>query len=333
MKKKRTLALCMVVLLVVLMASGCKKQVGTPEDNAVSEADKKTDENEEVVVHKYGFSGIDMENPYYITLVKSLRESITEEGSTLITEDPQGDSQKQVEQIQGMIKEGIELLFLSPVDWQKITPALKELKEANVKIVNVDTQVKNMEYIDAYIGADNKNAGFVCGEDLTKRYPKGGKIVILECPTMNSINDRITGFEEAIAEKGFEVVRREDTHGDMQESMVDAEKIFTENTDIVAVMCGNDPTALGALVAAKEQKNFQAVIYGVDGSPDIKQELKKPNSAVVGTGAQAPIEIGKRAAKIGLQILNGETYEKETYVETFLITGENVDMYGVDGWQ
>jgi len=54
---------------------------------------------------------------------------------------------------------------------------------------------------------------------------------------------------------------------------------------------------------------------------------------VEATSGQSPINMGKNAAKIARNIINGEKYEKETYEETFLITKENVDMYGVDGWQ
>ena len=64
----------------------------------------------------------------------------------------------QASQIQEMIDEGINAIILSPVDWEKITPSLEALKEADVKIVNVDTQVKEMDYVDAYIGSDNYNA-------------------------------------------------------------------------------------------------------------------------------------------------------------------------------
>ena len=44
-----------------------------------------------------------------------------------------------------MIDEGIEAIILSLVDWEKITPSLRALKKAGVKIINVDTQVKEME--------------------------------------------------------------------------------------------------------------------------------------------------------------------------------------------
>ena len=52
---------------------------------------------------------------------------------------------------------------------------LKALKDADVKIINVDAQVKEMEYVDAYIGSDNQNAGYICGEDLIEKAPDGRK--------------------------------------------------------------------------------------------------------------------------------------------------------------
>ncbi len=52
-----------------------------------------------------------------------------------------------------------------------------------------------------------------------------------------------------------------------------------------------------------------------------------------GTSAQSPIKLGKESAKIGFAILNGDEYEKTTYLDVCFIDASNVDMYGVDGWQ
>ena len=82
-----------------------------------------------------------------------------------------------------MIDEGIDAILLTPVNWEEITPSLQALQEAGIKILNVDAQVKEMDYVDAYIGSDNYTAGQLCGEDLMEKQPEGGKIAILECPT------------------------------------------------------------------------------------------------------------------------------------------------------
>ena len=247
MKKKRALRILSLILLCALTFSACKKNVGTPEDNAASK-DENTEEKDkdEQESWKIGFSGIDMENPYFLTLESAIKEELDGKNCELIVKDPKTDPDMQASQIQEMIDEGINAIILSPVDWEKITPSLEALKEADVKIVNVDTQVKEMDYVDAYIGSDNYNAGVLCGEDLIKRCPDGGKVAILECPTQNSVNERITGFEETLAkaENGFEIVAREDTSGEFQKSLEAAQKILSENSDIVAIMCGNDQMAV-----------------------------------------------------------------------------------------
>lgn len=332
MKFKRWAAGIAALLLILSMGliSFAKPAGGTPEDNPVPQEEE---EEEEIVSYKFGFSCISMENPYYETLEASIREAIEESGSTLISRDPKGDSTAQIQQIRDMIADGIQAIFLCPVDWEKIAPALTELKEADIEIINLDTQVQDREEVDAYVGSDNINAGVICGEKLIEAAPDGGQVVILECTTQNSIIDRINGFEETIAGKGFEVVERSETGGKKDEAKTQMARILKEQDHITAVMCGNDQIALGALEAIEEAGRSEMMIYSVDGSPKLKQELAKDGSLVVGIAAQSPINIGKSAVTVALQIMNGERYEKETLEEVLFIDRSNVGMYGVDGWQ
>ena len=63
MKKKRALRILSLILLCALTFTACKKNVGTPEDNAASK-DENTEEKDkdEQESWKIGFSGIDMGN-------------------------------------------------------------------------------------------------------------------------------------------------------------------------------------------------------------------------------------------------------------------------------
>ena len=338
MKNRKFMAVLAMVLVCILSAAGCKKNVGSPEDNPVQEEEEEGEEDGQADEEGYtfGFSAIDMENPYFITLENSIRESLTENGDRLITMDPGTDEDVQASQIQQMIDEGIDAIFLSPVNWESITPSLETLREAGVKIINVDTQVKEMDYVDAYVGSDNLEAGRICGQALLERCPEGGKVLILECPTQNSINDRITGFEEAIsdADPGFEVVARENTDGKFEKSLEVAQAALEAYPDVTAIMCGNDQIAVGAQTAVNLLGMDNVIIYGVDGSPDIKKELLKSDTQIAGTAAQSPINMGKEAVSVALAVLDGGEYEKENYVEIIdMITKDNEEMYGADGWQ
>lgn len=327
--KKRIILLALVLAVCFTSFLGCKKNVGTSEDNAIIEEE----DMEEKEVYCFGFTCLSMQNPYFITLEESLRDKVEAEGHTLITKDPGTNLEKQIEQIDEMIEEGIDAIFLHPVDWEGIEPALLRLKGAGVKIINIDCEVKDFDYVDAYVGSDNKEAGKLCGLDLIERFPEGGKIMILESITQNSVNERIRGFEQTIAGKGFEIVARHETMGDLNTAREAAYQCFLEHPEIIAVMCGNDQSALGVVVAANTAGMKNVSIYGVDGSPDMKKELSKKDSLVRGTVAQSPIDIGNKAAEVGIAMLGGEDYEEITYEEVFFVNKDNVDMYGTDGWK
>ena len=320
------------VLFSLFLLAGCKKNVGTPEDNAVVETEEGAEEEEESG-YLFGYSGIDMDNPYFETLELSIKTTLEEKGHRIMTKNPGADAALQNEQIRELIEADVDAVFLSPVDQEEITPALEELQEAGIPVVNVDTRVKAVDLVDAFVGSDNKNAGYVCGKDLKERCPEGGKVVILESPATNSVNERITGFEEAIANSGFEVLERVDVEADSEKAKISMQAFLQEHPEIDAVMCGNDPIALGALQAIREADRTDILVYGVDGSPAAKAEIAKAGSQFVGTGAQSPINIGKTAVKTAIAILEDKKYKEETLEETFLITSENVELYGTDGWQ
>ena len=102
--KKRILAVLAIVLICSLGVSACKKNVGTPEDNAASEESEDGDEGAETEKEMtIGFTGIDMKNPYFITLESAIREVLEEEGYRMITKDPGTDPDLQASQIKEMI--------------------------------------------------------------------------------------------------------------------------------------------------------------------------------------------------------------------------------------
>ena len=115
--KNRIFAVIAVILICILGVSACKKNVGTPEDNAASEETEETkDGEEEEVKHLIGFSAIDMNNPYFITLESAIKEVLEQENYELLMKDPGTDPEMQATQITEMIEEGIEAIILSPVE-------------------------------------------------------------------------------------------------------------------------------------------------------------------------------------------------------------------------
>lgn len=332
--KKRWILCTVAVLCIAAALLGCgKKNVGTPEDNAVVEEDDKKNDNTGESGRLFGFSGIDMSNPFYDTLKNSVQTALEAQGDRLMVRDPASDADLQNEQIRELINEGVQAVFLCPVDWEKITPALEALKEADIPVINLDTEVKETSLVSAFVGSDNENAGYVCGQDLLVQKPDGGKIVIVENPGVNSVNERITGFEEAITNSGFEVVKRIEALGDSSNVKDEMTQVLSENSEIDAVMCGSAPMAEQVMAAITEAQRTNICVYSVDGSPATKTALVNGTGGMTGIGAQSPINMGKTAVKVATALLADKDYEKDNYEETFFINRDNVEMYGTDGWQ
>lgn len=283
--------------------------------------------------HKFGFTCMDQSNPFFVLIEKTIREKVEANGDTLVSVDPGNDVTRQIQQIEDLIAQGIEGIFLNPAEAEGIIPALDQLKMAGIPIVNFDTEVADMSYVTTYAGSDNYNAGKVCGEDLVKKIPNGGDIIVLDSPTMNSVTDRVNGFLDAIKGKGFKIVAQQDARGNLQRSMSISEDLLQAHSDVVAIFGGNDPTALGALAAANAAGIKNCLIYGVDGSPDIKSEISRGDSLIEGSGAQSPIAIATTSVDLMYKIIAGEKVDARYPVPTFLITEKNVAEYGTDGWQ
>ena len=280
--------------------------------------------------NKIGYTCMDGTNPFFVTLEASIREVVEAHGDELVSLDPQNSNEKQISQIEDLISQGIVAMFVNPVDRDGIIAGLDKLKEAGIPMFGFDTEVADMSYLVSYAGSDNYNAGFVCGEDLVAKCPEGGNIIVLDSPTMQSVVDRTDGFLAAIEGKGFTVVSQIDCMGNQEQGNLNGTDALTAHPDAVAIFGGNDPTALGAYAAA-EAAGSKALIYGVDGSPDIKALIA--DGKVTGTGAQSPMSIGKTIAEVYYKVQAGETVEARYPIPTFMINADNVAEFGTDGWQ
>ena len=319
MKKKVLSALlCTAMLAAVIAGCGSKSEPApaeAPAEEAPAEAPAEDAGNEAEAPAEgggrvFGYTCMDGTNPFFVALEGAIREVVEAHGDTLLSVDPGNDSNTQIDQIEDLISRGVEIMFVNPVDADGIIPALDALKEADIPMFGFDTQVGDMSYLVSY----------------------AGDILVLDSPTMQSVTDRTDGFLKAIEESGvtFNVVGQQDAQGNQQVANEKATDLLTAHPDVVAIFGGNDPTALGAYAAA-DAAGVTPLIYGVDGSPDVKKLLE--DTILEGTGAQSPITIGKTIAETAYEWLDGKEVESFIPIETFLITSDNVGDYGLDGWQ
>lgn len=281
---------------------------------------------------RIGATYMTMNNPFYSVIDEELRLMIESRGDILLTRDPALDQDKQNDQIHELLAGEIDLLVINPVDFQQIRPALEEARKADVPVVIVDSQVSDPSLVACTIASDNYGAGVLCAEHLMSTRDSA-RIALLEHPTAQSAVDRIRGFCDTIAaHPQYQIAGRASSDGQLELAMPALDGLLDADPTIDVVMALNDPTALGAMAALEERHLLErTLVYGVDGAPEAKNMIFE--GVMTATVAQSPIQIGQTTAQVIYQILSGQAYESEIIVPVELITEENVEQFGSDGWQ
>lgn len=280
---------------------------------------------------KFGATYMTMNNPYFIALNGSIREGIEANGDVLITRDPAQNQDRQNAQIKEMIDEGVTAIFLNPVDWTEVSEALELCKEAGVAVFNVDTNVYKKDMVESIIWSDNYQAGVQCAEDMMKKKEKAD-ILIMKHYNVQSTNERVQGFLDTIeGHDEYKIVDEITTTSEFEVAMEEMDRILDKDLKFDVVLGGNDPTALGALAGLQSNHVTEKIlIYGIDGSPDAKEMIKK--GYLEGTSSQQPVKMGKKAVETAYKYLRGEPVEKDIMIDVIMITNENLNDFDIDGW-
>lgn len=315
---KKILGILVLVVLVILAIT----KIGLINKN--SNEDIKAEKSGR---KKFGATFMTLNNPYFVQLNEGIKEVIEANGDKLISLDPQLDVNKQIAEVEDLIAQKVDGIFLNPTDWKAIKPALEMAKKAGIPVYVVDAPVFNDDLVKTTIVSDNWNAGTLCALHLTQTLGiTEGNIVVLEHPTAKSAIERTNSFLKEIAKyPNLKVIAKQSSEGQLEIAMFIMEDIIKMNTNITAIMAENDPTALGVVAALERLNKLKSVkaIYGVDGSEDAIKLIKAEK--LTATVAQYPKEIGKIAAESAYKDLSGEKIQKEIKVPVKLLTKDNIE--------
>lgn len=279
----------------------------------------------------FGATYMTMNNPFYEVINNELKKEIEKKGDELIVRNPELDIDKQNEQIEEFISKKVDGIFVNPIDSSKLT-SLESAREAGIPIIAIDASVKNTDLIDCLIESDNYDAGVLCAQNMMQRV-QSANIVLLKHSTVESAVSRIQGFVDTIKDyPQYKIIDSAECEGQLERAMPAMESILKKHVKIDVIMALNDPAALGALAAIESLNRTNILVYGVDGTPDLKSFIKQ-SPFIAGTAAQSPIKFGTLAAKNMYKILERKDIPKTIEVPVTLITKDNIDSYNVKGWQ
>ncbi|WP_243275947.1 substrate-binding domain-containing protein [Faecalicatena contorta] len=328
--KKKFFSVMLCMAMAVTMAAGCSK--GASNDTKDSKSTAKTEDKGEASdsgdkKFVIGVSQGTMNHPFRVAMVdenvKYAEENYPE--FECITTDGQNDSATQVQDVEDLLARGIDLLLISPLTSDALTPVCEKAMEQGIPVVTLD---RNVECdVTCFIGAENKPMGVASADKLAEALDKKGKIVEIQGTAGASATiDRHDGFAEQLEKEypDMEVIATQYCDYLREDAMT-----FMDDTlqrfgpgEIDAIYCHNDEMALGALesLRAAGREDEGILIVGMDGTEVAFSEIEEGNMFFTVVYPYCAPE-GMQAA---YEILEGDGVETRWELDTTIVDKDNV---------
>ncbi|MBE7556946.1 MAG: ABC transporter substrate-binding protein [Anaerolineales bacterium] len=233
--------------------------------------------------YKVGFSQVESNNPWRLAQTASMQEEAAKRGYELVYTDAAGSEAKQIADVDSMIAQKVDLIFLAPRSEKPLAQAVLKAKAAGIPVILLDRNVDQtiakpgQDYI-GFIGSDFIEEGQRAAEWLVNA--TGGKATIIELQgTVGSSPaiDRKKGFDDFIKDKpDMKVVASETGDFARDKGRQVMETLLQAHPDVTAVYAHNDEMAIGAIAAleaAGKVPGKDVIIVSIDGSKDALQAI------------------------------------------------------------
>ena len=281
--------------------------------------------------YKVGFSQVEMNNPWRTAQTASMREEAERLGHELVYTDAGGSEAKQISDVDSMIAQQVDLIFLAPRSEKPLAQAVLKAKAAGIPVILLDRDVDHEiaepgeDYI-CFIGSNFVQEGARAAEWLATTMGGTATIIELEGTTGSSpAIDRQKGFRDFLAgtyaseenlgtpapapEGGFpdmQIVASQTGDFARDEGRQVFETLYQANPEANAVYAHNDEMALGAIAAleaAGKIPGTDVIIVSVDGSRDALQAIV---DGKLGATVECNPRFGPKAFETMMQYANGE---------------------------
>ena len=235
---------------------------------------------------------------------------------------------------------GIDLLIVAPNQVKTISPAIDRAYDKGIPVIIFERKTSSQKFT-AFISADNYEMGHTMGEYIASRlHGKGRVMEIMGLKGSSPAIERHNGFADAL--KNYPDITVVATlQGDWtEESAVKAVKAYSGNLDHIDFVFGqNDRMAMGARRALQENPrnatlskreqltadSHQPLYCGIDGLPGEDGGIRLVRDSILDASYIYPTH-GDKIIELAINILEGKPYEKETLLQSALVTRDNAKV-------
>ena len=331
--KKHVVWLLVVVfsLSMVLMGIGCKKaeEEAAPAEEAVEEAAPAEEVAPAEETKTIAVIVPPVENPFFGTMQEIAAAKAEELGYNTVKLVHDDDANKQLEQFETVIAQGVAAIILDNAGADATVAAVQKAKDAGIGCFLVDREITAEGVAVSQIISNNYQGATILAEYFVELMGEEGKYVELTGKdTDTNAHIRSQGYHDVLDQvAGMEMVAQQTANWSQDEGYTVMETLLQQNPGIKGVICGNDTMALGAQAALLTAGRDDVICVGFDGSDDAIASIMA--GELKATSLQPVAEMATQAAIQADQwIKTGSTGKPEKQsIDMVLLTPDNADQY------
>ncbi len=281
---------------------------------------------------RLAFAIKNLTNPFFINIAAGAEEAAKEAGATINIQatDNDKDIEKMSQILQTFLTQNYDAILVNPLSSSAIVPFIKECNEAGVPIILFDTRADEEELnklgakMDAFVAADNFDAGVKAAEIAVEALGGKGDIAILE-GTAGSASGKALheGMLSVFEKTDINIVASQAADFNRNMGYDVAQSILTAHPEINAIIGANDEMALGAINALKHMGFEDIKVIGINNAPDAQDAIRAGDMyATVDKCATAQ---GREVVKRAIDLINGKQVNPEEYLECFKVMRSDLE--------
>ncbi len=284
----------------------------------------------------FSFRGGGGGNLYVTQYVDKLKEIAKTYGITVDIVDAEDDPGRQSQQMPELIAKHPDAIVVWALNAAGIVPAIKQAHDAGIPVVTIvaDIDPSGKDFVTAHAGPNDTLQGTQAAQALVDALGGKGNVVMLRGPTgFGPADQRAQAFMDVAAKyPGIKLLDAQDSNWSVDKGQSLMENEITRfGKQIDGVLSSDGYTGTGAYLAVDA-----AVKAGTLDADHIK--FSDPNGVATtydlvkqgkyaATVLQLPQDDAEFSFKIAIQVAEGITVPRYSYLPTPVATPQNVDQY------
>jgi len=265
---------------------------------------------------------------FYITMDCGVRAEAKKLGAKVTTEGPaKFDATLSRPILEAVVAKKPDAILFAPNDVNAMQKPLEAAAKKGIKIVLVDTTVKDPKFAVSEISSNNLAGGAAAFKAVQQLVPAGGKVLGIGVkPGISTTDARDKGFKDAAEASGgkYTFIGQEYSDNEPSKAAQITTAAIAANPDLKAIFASNLFSAQGAATGIKQAgKEGEIVVIGFDAGPDQVAALK--DGTVQALIAQQPYNIGVQGVQQAVKALKGQKTKKKITTGFTILTKNNVD--------